>query len=396
MYRNERTVLVLGGDGYLGWTLGLALACRTNRKVILADNLIKRQWEKKVRAKLLVPFKKPEERINAYTAIFGKSNLLFEKIELLDSKAVARIIKKHKPYAIINAAQQPSAPFAMMNAENAAATFSNNVIGHLNVLWAIAEIDKNIRYIKLGSAGCYMGVDTDFVPLEKVNFEFTHQGKAHKIFESWLPMQARDFYHQSKISDFLINDLCADMWNLRVLTVQQSTIFGATIEENLDTTHHALSTRFNYDAVFGTVLNRFVCQLAIGHPLTVYGDGEQATGLISLSDTVDNFMKFCEVDVRRGDHVVIHNYTHRLSVKNIAKLLTQAAGASKIKFIKNPRKEGTCVLSKEVSVHHMIQEKHVNKEEKLKKELQVLMNFAKLYRNNIDTSIIIPKVNWEK
>lgn len=391
----QKTLLVLGGDGYLGWSLGLAFGNRTDYRVVLVDNLIKREWEKEVNAKLLVPFKKPRERIAEYERIFGKHNLSFEKIELLDQEACARMLRKYRPFAIINAAQQPSAPFSMMNAKNSAATFTNNMLGHLNVLWAIAQTDKTIKYVKLGSAGCYMDVDTDFLPLKKVDFTFEHEGQLRKVLKSWFPMQATDFYHQSKISDFLMNDLCASVWNLRVLTVQQSTIFGATIEENRHPERHSLSTRFNYDAVFSTVLNRFVCQLAIGHPLTVYGDGSQTTGIISLADTVDHFHTFIEMDLSPGEHHVVHNYTHRLSIKEIAEALTAVAGASEVHFIENPRKEGGGSLKKHVEVHHTILDSHNAKEERFKNELVDFVEFTKRYKDNIDSSIILPKIKWE-
>jgi UDP-sulfoquinovose synthase len=129
--------------------------------------MIKRKWEKQVDAKLLVPLKKPNARIAEYKRTFGKSNMTFEKVELLNYKAVERVIRKYKPAVIINAAQQPSAPFSMSSPKNAAATFQNNILGHLNVLWTIARFDKSITYIKLGSAGCYMDTDTTYLPLEK-------------------------------------------------------------------------------------------------------------------------------------------------------------------------------------------------------------------------------------
>ncbi len=388
--------MILGGDGYLGWSLGLAFGNRTDLNVVLVDNFIKREWEHEVKAKLLVPFRELSERIASYEEIFGKSNISFEKVELLDDEAVAEVIRKHKPYAIINAAQQPSAPFSMMNAKHAAITFSNNILGHLNVLWAIADVDKNITYIKLGSGGCYMDVDTNFVPLGKVDLSFKKNGKAGKILNSWIPMQATDFYHQSKISDFLINDLCASLWNLKVITVQQATIFGATIKENFPIANHGLSTRFNYDAVFSTVLNRFVCQLAIGHPLTIYGDGNQTTGLISLADTVDNFIKFSKMKVKNGEHIVVHNYTLRYSIKDIAKKLQKIDKDAKVSFMKNPRKEGDQKLKKVVEVHPLLQGQHDNKEANLEKELSDLLQFTNLYKDNIDPSIIIPKIGWEK
>ena len=388
--------MILGGDGYLGWSLGLAFGNRTDENVVLVDNFVKRQWEQEVNAKLLVPFKEMPERLALYNKLFDKSNISFEKVELMDYDAVAKVIKKHKPYAIINAAQQPSAPFSMMNAKNASVTFQNNILGHLNILWAISDIDKDITYIKLGSGGCYMDIDTDYVPLEKVDLDFTKNGKAGKILNSWIPMQTTDFYHQSKISDFLINDLCATMWGLKVVTVQQATIFGATIAENLPVSHHGLSTRFNYDAVFSTVLNRFVCQIAIGHPLTVYGDGNQTTGLISLSDTVDNFLKFAKMKVKHGEHKVIHNYTLRYSILDIAKKLIAIDKNAKASFIANPRMEGVQQLSKTVEVHELLKDQHQNKEANLDKELADLLEFTALYKHNIDPSIICPKVKWQK
>jgi UDP-sulfoquinovose synthase len=330
--------MILGGDGYLGWTLGLAFGHRTDDNIVLIDNLIKRQWEKDVDAKLLIPIKKPKARVAEYKRVFGKNNLSFEKVELLDAKQVEKTIRKYRPAVIINAAQQPSAPFSMKNAKNAAATFSNNIVGHLNVLWAIAQVDKNINYIKLGSAGCYMDVDTSYLPLSKKDFTFTHQGKQHKVLDAFMPMQATDFYHQSKISDFLIDDLCAKVWGLKILTVQQATIFGATIEENHAPDRVGLSARFNYDAVFSTVMNRFICQLAIGHPLTVYGDGAQKTGLISLNDTVENFMDFANMPLKPGEHTVVHNFTNRFSIEEIAQKIAEVDPSAQINYIQNPRK----------------------------------------------------------
>jgi len=231
MHQNKNTVLVLGGDGYFGWSLGLALAKRTDISVILVDNLVKRRLEKENGSKPLIPFAKPEKRISEYNRIFGKSNLSFEKLDILNYKGVTEIIKKYHPFAIVNAAQQPSAPFSMASPKNAAYTYRNNIIGHLNLLWAIAEIDKNISYIKLGSAGCYHGIETNCIPLDKVNLNFIRENKQYKIFKSWLPMYANDFYHQSKITDFLISELAVNVWKVKTATVQQSIIFGVRLHK---------------------------------------------------------------------------------------------------------------------------------------------------------------------
>ncbi len=391
MQEQQKTIFILGGDGYLGWSLGLGFANRTDLRVVLVDNLIKRTWEKNVGAKLLVPLAKPSKRIAEYKNIFGKTNLTFEKLDLLNADAIVSLIKKYRPFAIINAAQQPSAPFSMMNAKGAAATFTNNIVGHVNTIWAITEIDRDILYLKLGSAGCYSSIDTEYVPLSKKDFEFNHNGAIKKIANSWLPMHAHDFYHQSKIADFLIDDLASDVWKLKIVTVQQATIYGATIAENEPVEHESLVTRFNYDETFGTVINRFVCQIAIDHPLTVYGDGEQRTGVISLSDTIDNFMKFSTMDVARGEHAVVHNVTDRLTIKEIVEMLQKASGFSRISFIDNPRKEMNGALKREVERHVLLGAPHV-----AERELASLLAFAERYKENIDPSLIMPKVKWER
>lgn len=396
MQHTKHNLLVLGGDGYLGWSLGLALANRTDLNVILVDNLVKRLWEKEVGAKLLVPFKSPTTRIHQYQIIFNRSNLYFKKVDLLNYDAVFDLIKKYRPVGIINAAQQPSAPFSMMSPKHAAITFSNNLIGNLNVLWAIAELDKSIKYIKLGSAGCYLDVDADFVPLQKVDLGFRYKKKYFKVLQSWLPMQATDFYHQSKIDDFLINDLCCKLWNLKVVTIQQSTIFGATIKENKSVENHGLSTRFNYDQIFGTVLNRFVCEIAINHPMIIYGNGIQKTGVISLSDTVDNFIKFFSRDIKPKLHTVEHNYTSVLAIKEIAQILIDLSGFSEIKYIKNPRIESRLELTKRLERNPLILKPDRNSDKNINQELGDLLKFTKLYKENIRKSILFPTVHWEK
>lgn len=388
-------LLVLGGDGYLGWSLGLALAKRSDFNVILVDNLIKRKWEEEVRAKPLVSIDDPLTRITKYKEIFNRSNLFFKNIDLCDFEATSQLIRHYKPVAIINAAQQPSAPFSMMSPKHAALTFSNNTVTNLNVLWAIAEIDKTIKYIKLGSAGCYLGIDTDFVPIEKVDLNFKYKENFHKVTQCWLPMSATDFYHQSKVNEFLIDDTCSSMWGLKVVTVQQSTIFGATIEENYQLENHGLATRFNYDQIFGTVLNRFVCQIAVEYPLTVYGHGEQRTGMISLSDTVNNFVKLLDVDLKQGTHRVEHNYTHKLSINEIVDIFQEISPNLEVHHITNPRVEIVTKLANKLDQSDLFI-REIKSNNTIKEEFAQLLRFAKLYKDRIDKSIIAPTISWKK
>jgi UDP-sulfoquinovose synthase len=392
MSKLSNTVLVLGGDGYLGWTLAVALATRTDDNIIIVDNLSKRKWETEVNVESLVQLKAPEERVTDYHRLYNRTNLSYINMDLCNYEAVLDLVKKHQPKTIVNAAQQPSAPFSMMSPKNARTTLDNNSTTNLNVVWAIGSINSDIKYITLGSAGSYLSIDSDFIPKKKVDFEFTYKNALHKISNSWLPMQASDIYHQSKANAFLLNDLCTSVWGLKTVTVQQSTMFGHCIPENIDQKFHALSTRFNYDHIFGTVLNRFICQATVRHPITVYGDGLQKTGVISLSDAIDNFIGMCEAPLENGVHVVKHNYTHTLSINDMVKHLSVIADIE-VNNLVNPRLEPKGTRKKIFEVPAGSADK-MNNEIAFIKDLRALYNFAYLYRGNVNEQYIKPSVNW--
>jgi UDP-sulfoquinovose synthase len=393
MNKLTNTILILGGDGYLGWSLALAVANRTDSQVVIVDNLIKKEWERSVNISTLVKVSDPETKIREYEKLYSKSNLNFENIDLRNYDSVLSLIGKYTPHTIINAAQQPSAPFSMMSPINAKITFENNIETNLNVLWAISRVNNEIKYIKLGSAGSYLSIDADFIPKSKVDLKFNYGGEERNILNSWLPMQASDFYHQSKVDSFLLSDLCANLWGLKVITVQQSTIFGHTIPENIKKDNHSLMTRYNYDHIFGTVINRFVCQAVLNYPLTVYGDGTQKTGVISLSDAVDNFLKLIDKEVEAGQHLVEHNYTHKLSINEIAESLKQVKDID-VQYIENPRIEKDGKLQKIFEKPEFLNGE-VNDIDSFKKELTDLVEFTSIYKSNIREEFILPKVKWK-
>lgn len=393
MNKLTNTIFILGGDGYLGWSLALAMANRTDSRVVIVDNLIKKDWELSVNVSTLVAMNEPDIKIKKYEKIYNKSNIIFENIDLRNYDAVLSLTKKYAPHTVINAAQQPSAPFSMMNPANAKITFENNIETNLNVLWAIAQVNNEIKYIKLGSAGSYLSVDADFIPKSKVDLKFDYDKEERHVLNSWLPMQASDFYHQSKIDSFLLSDLCVNIWGLKVITVQQSTIFGHTIPENIEKEKHSLMTRYNYDHIFGTVINRFVCQAVLNYPLTIYGDGTQKTGVISLSDAVNNFLKLIDKKVDAGQHLVEHNYTHKLSINEISELLGQVTNLE-IQHIENPRIEKDGKLKKIFEKPEYF-DGVVNDINSFRKELTDLVEFTSIYKDNIREEFILPKVKWK-
>lgn len=388
----SNTILLLGGDGYLGWSIALALANRTDDQIVIVDNLSKRKWEAQVNVQSLVQLKPTEERVACYKALYRRNNLAFENRDLTCYDQVAALISKYNPRVIINTAQQPSAPFSMMSPENARTTFDNNSTTNLNVLWAIGSLNSEINYITLGSAGTYLSIDTDYIPKNKVDLKFAYQDNLYHISDSWLPMQASDIYHQSKINSFLLNDLCTQLWGLKTATVHQSTIFGHTIPENQDPKFHELSTRFNYDHIFGTVMNRFVCQAVIQHPITVYGDGEQKTGVICLADAVDNFVRLCHSPLEKGKHLVEHNYTHKLSINEMASHLSRLTG-TEVDHVQNPRLEPDSKRKKvfELPEHNS---DRVDDMDHFAQSVSDLHEFVSLYKENINPTYIQPSVHW--
>lgn len=392
MQNSSSPILIFGGDGYLGWSLGLALAARTDHHVVLIDNLSKRAWERQAGVTSLIPLEPPRERVRAFTKHHGRNNLSYEFADLSDFDSVYGLIAAHRPATVVNAAQQPSAPFSMLSPDKGMVTFTNNAATSVNTLWAISMVDPAIRYIAMGSAGAYQAVDAELIPRDKVNLSFHLEGKDFHIANSWIPMHASDFYHQSKIQAFLINDLCAALWGLRIITVQQSTIFGHAIEENTHESAHELLTRFNYDCIFGTVINRFICQSAIGHPLTVYGSGSQTTGLISLQDTVENLLRLVELPLEPGRHLVQHSFTQRMSILDMAQKVAALTGAS-IETIDNPRLEPDASLNKDFdcSGQNLV---IAYDTEAFQAELASLFKLAFHYRKNIDPRWLTPGINW--
>lgn len=384
-----KRVMVLGGDGYLGWSIALALASRSDAQVIIIDSYFKRAWEKEVGVRPLFPIQSMSDRIHDYEKRTGRHNLMMLSLDVSNYETLSAVIERYPSDAIINAAQQPSAPYSMMDPGKARFTLDNNNATCLNVLWAVAQHCPDTLVISMGSAGSYLSTDTDFIPKSKVNLFFNHNGMIHPVMNSWLPMQASDFYHQSKANAFALTDICTKLWNLRTATMMQSIIFGNCIPENKEVA--GLDTRFNYDHIFGTVLNRFICQAAIGYPLTIYGTGEFTTGLSCLPCAVDSYLRLLECEVQPGQHLVEHNYTHRLSIKQIADRIAELGGAD-VQHIPNPREgEEICTLEKTFEPSAVVTEEDVRTCDGV---IEEMLDFARRYSYNINTAHIMPTVKW--
>ncbi|HXZ62868.1 MAG TPA: NAD-dependent epimerase/dehydratase family protein [Acidimicrobiales bacterium] len=301
-------IVVLGGDGYLGWPTALHLSAR-GHDVCIVDNLVRREYDREMGVDSLVPIASPQDRIARWAQLSGRTVEL--RIgDLTDAAFTYRVMAEARPDAVVHFGEQRSAPYSMIDREHAVYTQVNNVVGTLNVLYAIQETDPDIHLVKLGTMGEYGCPDID---IEEGFIEITHKGRTDVLP---YPKQPGSFYHLSKVHDSHNIMFGCRIWGLRATDLNQGVVYGqSTDETDLDP---ALATRFDYDAVFGTVLNRFCVQAVTGHPLTVYGAGGQTRGFLDIRDTVACVTLAVENPAERGEFRVFNQFTESFSVRDIA------------------------------------------------------------------------------
>ncbi len=269
-------VLVLGGDGYLGWPTALHLS-RAGYEVAVADNFARRGYDLEMGVDSLVPIASLHRRVDCWEQVSGNRLGVFIG-DLTEEQFVYDMVGGFRPDAVVHFAEQRSAPYSMADRKHAVYTQVNNVVGTLNLLYAIADVDPSIHLVKLGTMGEY---GTPNIDIEEGYIEITHRGRTDVLP---FPKQPGSFYHLSKVHDSHNIAFCCRAWGLRSTDLNQGVVYGQSTPET--TLHPDLATRFDYDAVFGTVLNRFVIQAAAGEPLTVYGKGGQTRGFLDIRDTL--------------------------------------------------------------------------------------------------------------
>src|ERR1039458_8605650 len=306
-------ILVLGGDGYLGWPTALHLSM--DHDVVVADNLARRTYDEELGVTSLVPISTLERRVSVWRNVSGHEIPMFVG-DLTDPTCRGEWIGDVRPDTIIHFAEQRSAPYSMIDQAHAVYTQFNNVIGTLNVLYAIAEIDPTIHLVKLGSMGEY---GTPNIDIEEGWLSVTHRGRTDTVL---YPKRPGSFYHLSKVHDSHNIEFACRAWGLRATDLNQGVVYGQQTDETaLDP---ELATRFDYDQVFGTVLNRFVVQAVLGHPLTVYGAGGQTRGMLNLVDTVECVRLAAEHPADPGEFRVFNQFTEQMSVLEIAEKVMRA------------------------------------------------------------------------
>src|SRR5215470_16802333 len=381
-------VLVLGGDGYCGWPTALHLSAR-GWTVGIADNGSRRLWDAQLGVATLTPIRSIEERIAAWGERSGQTIPYFRG-DVTDYEFLGRAVREFAPDAIIHFAEQRSAPYSMIDRGHAVFTQVNNVVGTLNVLFAIKELAPDCHLVKLGTMGEY---GTPNIDIEEGYITIEHNGRRDTVP---FPKQPGSFYHLSKVHDSHNMMFACKIWGIRATDLNQGVVYGTVTEETAQ--DEALVNRFDYDDVFGTVLNRFCVQAAIGQPLTVYGKGGQTRGFLDIRDTVRCIEIACDNPAAKGECRVYNQFTEQFSVMDLARLV-EAAGRKlglnvEIDHIADPRVEAEehYYNAKNTKLIDLGLQPHFLSDSLL----DSMVNIAIQYRDRVDASLMLPQVNWRE
>jgi UDP-sulfoquinovose synthase len=379
-------VLVIGGDGYCGWATALHLANK-GYEVGVLDNLIRRHWDNELGVATLTPIASIQERIYKWQAVSGQKIDLFIG-DITNYEFLQSAFRRFEPEAVVHFGEQRSAPFSMIDREHAVLTQVNNVVGTLNLLYAIKEHNPDCHLVKLGTMGEY---GTPNIDIEEGYITIEHNGRKDTLP---YPKQPGSFYHLSKVHDSHNIQFACRTWGLRATDLNQGVVYGVLTEET--GTDELLINRLDYDGVFGTALNRFCIQAAIGHPLTVYGTGGQTRSFLDIRDTVRCIELAIATPAEAGKMRVFNQFTELFSILDLAHMVQKAGETIGLKVevqnIDNPRVEleehyfnakNTSLLDLGLQPHFLSDAL-----------LDSLLNFAVKYRDRIDHQQILPKVKW--
>ncbi|MEH2290793.1 NAD-dependent epimerase/dehydratase family protein [Nostoc sp.] len=381
-------VLVIGGDGYCGWATALYLSNR-GYEVGILDSLVRRHWDNELGVETLTPIALIQQRLQRWQDLTGKSIDLFIG-DITNYEFLQKTLHQFQPNALVHFGEQRSAPFSMIDREHAVVTQVNNVVGTLNLLYAMREDFPDCHLVKLGTMGEY---GTPNIDIEEGYLTIEHNGRKDTLP---YPKQPGSMYHLSKVHDSHNIHFACRIWGLRATDLNQGIVYGVLTEETgMD---ELLINRLDYDGVFGTALNRFCIQAAIGHPLTVYGKGGQTRGFLDIRDTVRCVELAIANPAQSGEFRVFNQFTEQFSVGDLALMVKKAGNAMglnvEINHLDNPRveKEEHYFNAKNTKLLDLGLQPHLLSDSLL----DSLLNFAIKYQKRVDHKQIMPKVSWHR
>jgi UDP-sulfoquinovose synthase len=379
-------VLILGGDGYLGWATAMSLSSR-GFDVAVVDNYFRRRACKELNREPLYTVPNLHQRAALWKSLSGCA-IDVHVGDVCDYPFLLSVFESFVPDAVVHYAEQPAAPYSMMGHREAIFTITNNLVSTANLVHAVKENNPGCHIVKLGTMGVY---GTPNIDIEEGYLEVEHKGRRHTFL---YPKAPGSLYHLTKVQDGDLLYFYCRMWDIRVTDLNQGPVYGLATEESRQDPR--LLPIFNYDDIFGTVLNRFLVQAVADVPLTVYGKGGQTRGYLNVIDTIACVELAIRQPASAGQYRVFNQFVETFSVNELAARV-QAAGkklglAVQIKSIPNPRREAeehyynpahTGLLSLGLQPHYLT-------DEVLAEMLQIIL----AYKNDINKALIHPDVQW--
>ena len=325
--------LILGGDGYLGWPTAMHLAAH-GHDVAVVDNYLRRKICREEDCEPLFEVPNLDARVRLWQSETGDQIPVFIG-DLCEWDFVEEVFRRFAPEAVVHYAEQPSAPYSMLNRRGATLTIENNLLVTANIIFAVREFAPQAQIVKIGTMGEY---GTPNIDIEEGWIDIAHKGRCHKFL---YPRQASSLYHTTKIMDTDLLWFYVRMWDLRATDLMQGPVYGIHTDETAE--RPRLLPFFNYDEIFGTVLNRFIVQAVANYPLTVFGKGGQTRGYINIKDTIQCVRLSVETPAAAGELRIFNQFVETFSVNQLAEKVRRVGRRFglpvEVKSIANPRKE---------------------------------------------------------
>lgn len=380
-------VLILGGDGFLGWPTAMDFAAQ-GHEVCVIDNYLRRHIAQQTRSEALIPTPNLHDRADIFQAVSG-CRIQVEIGDCADYRTMTRLFQKFQPEAVIHYAEQPSAPYSMMGFDEASLTLNNNLNVTFNLIWAVLEHAPDCHLIKLGTMGEY---GTPNIDIEEGWIDIEHRGRKGKFL---YPRQAGSLYHTTKVLDTDLLWFYVRTFGIRVTDLMQGPVYGlSTTECDLD---ERLVPNFHYDDIFGTVVNRFLVQAVAGVPLTVYGKGGQVRGYLHLKDTLQCVRLAFENPAQKGELRILNQFTETFSVNELADKVQKVGNELglnvQVQSVENPRKEAEDHYYN--PAHSGLLDLGLKPNYMTEDVLDSMLRRVMQYKEQIDERKILPRISWK-
>lgn len=379
-------IIVAGGDGFCGWPTSLYLSER-GFDVTIVDSLVRREIDNELGSNSLTPIADLQTRVNRWKELTGKTIRTYIG-DLQDYDFVKKFFEEVQPDAIVHFGELRSAPYSMIDREHAVYTQVNNIVGTLNILYAIKELAPDCHLIKLGTMGEYGQPN---IEIEEGYIRIQHKGREDVLP---FPKQAGSFYHLSKVHDSHNIMFACKSWGIRATDLNQGVVYAVNTEQTAR--DPLLVNRFDYDGVFGTALNRFIVQAAIGHDITVYGKGGQTRGFLDIEDTIRCIELAALNPADKGEFRVFNQFTEEFSVLDLAQRVQRVARArgldANIAHIPNPRVEKESHFYK--AAHTRLIDLGLKPHLLTDERIDSILELAIQNRDRVIREVVMPKVSW--